>query len=120
MSEIRLQGNYALLDCFLDLLLNFLYIMAFLFQGFPEGGKEPFRPLIILKKIFLRRLVVLGLLVERKVSKVHEHVFHVLRIWLPIVLGAKTSEALIAKISLDGVKPLDQNVQTEIEFLFVY
>ena len=49
----------------------------------------------------------------------HEHVFQILGVRLLVVFSAKTGEPLIAKVSLDRVKPLNQNVEPEIEFLFV-
>lgn len=48
----------------------------------------------------------------------HKHVLHVAWHRLPIVLCAESPQALVAQVSVHGIKAFDQHVQPQIEFLF--
>lgn len=50
----------------------------------------------------------------------HEHVLHVLRVWLAVVLRAKTGEAFVTEVCFNGIKAFNQDVYSEIEFFLIY
>lgn len=52
-----------------------------------------------------------GVLVEAEVSKVHEHILHVLFGRHLVVLGAKPHESFITEVSFNGVVASDEYIQ---------
>ena len=61
----------------------------------------------------------LRVFVKAEVSQMHVKIFNVCMIRFFIVVGAKSSETLIAEISFDGVHAADKNVQPAVKFLLV-
>ena len=121
MIQVRLESNYAFLDCVLYLFLYCLDIMTFFLQSDPQRREQPLGTGIstIGEEVLLGRFVVFRLFIESEIGEMHEHVFHILRRWLSIVLRAESGQSLVAQVRFNGVEASDENIETQIEFLLV-
>lgn len=119
--QVGLESDDALLDCVFYLFLYGFDVVPLFLQSLPQGREQSLRASVatIGEEVLLRRFVVFRLFVERKVGQMHEHVLHILRIRLPIVLSAESGQSFVAQVRLNRIEALDQNVETQIEFLLV-
>ena len=58
VSQVRFECNNTFFDCLFNLLLNLSYVMALLFESFPQRGQQAFRSLVIFKEVLFGCLIV--------------------------------------------------------------
>ena len=86
MHKVGLHGNDSLFHCISDTFFNAIYIVSLLLQSLIQLSQKTFRSVVTCQEVLVRRLVVVRVFVQREVGQVHEHVFHVACIWLPVGL----------------------------------
>ena len=117
--KIWLQCNYRFLSNITYLFHQMPGILTLPHKVLQDGCEKLFRAIFIIFELIGGRFEFLGVFVQAEVGKVHIQVLYVCVIWFFVVVGTESCKAFVVKVSFNGVDTADEDVKSQVKFLFV-